>query len=107
MDLVAAVTRGKEFVTRAIETNPGLGRGAGPLNHWATWGGWRRDDAVHPRVLDHLTVVIEAMEMGRLTQNRRGRLPFLRPCSPTGRSGCIGKRPVPPCGSKSTSLSDT
>ncbi len=40
MDLVAAVTRGKEFVTRAIETNPGLGRGAGPLNHWATWGGW-------------------------------------------------------------------
>jgi hydroxymethylpyrimidine/phosphomethylpyrimidine kinase len=34
-DLVAAVRRAKEFITRAIETNPGLGEGAGPVNHWA------------------------------------------------------------------------
>lgn len=30
-----AVERAKSFVTAAIRTNPGLGRGAGPLNHWA------------------------------------------------------------------------
>jgi len=31
--LADAVARAKEFVTAAIRTNPGLGSGAGPLNH--------------------------------------------------------------------------
>lgn len=35
LDLVSSVTRAKEFVTSAIQTNPGLGRGQGPLNYWA------------------------------------------------------------------------
>jgi len=30
-----AVGRAKEFITEAIRTNPGLGRGAGPVNHFA------------------------------------------------------------------------
>ncbi|ADH62307.1 phosphomethylpyrimidine kinase [Allomeiothermus silvanus DSM 9946] len=30
-----AVARAKRFVTRAIATAPGIGRGIGPLNHWA------------------------------------------------------------------------
>jgi hydroxymethylpyrimidine/phosphomethylpyrimidine kinase len=34
-DLVAAVSSAKRYVTRAIETNPGLGHGQGPVNHWA------------------------------------------------------------------------
>jgi hydroxymethylpyrimidine/phosphomethylpyrimidine kinase len=33
--LVAAVARAKAFITEAIRTNPGLGRGAGPVNHHA------------------------------------------------------------------------
>ncbi|MCU1261887.1 MAG: phosphomethylpyrimidine kinase [Bryobacterales bacterium] len=33
--LPKAVERAKAFVTAAIRTNPGLGLGAGPLNHWA------------------------------------------------------------------------
>ncbi len=33
--LPAAVERAKEFITEAIRTNPGLGRGAGPVNHHA------------------------------------------------------------------------
>jgi hydroxymethylpyrimidine/phosphomethylpyrimidine kinase len=33
--LPKAVERAKAFVTEAIRTNPGMGRGAGPLNHWA------------------------------------------------------------------------
>ena len=33
--LVQAVSLAKTFVTEAIRTNPGLGRGAGPLNHFA------------------------------------------------------------------------
>jgi hydroxymethylpyrimidine/phosphomethylpyrimidine kinase len=33
--LPKAVERAKAFVTEAIRTNPGIGRGAGPLNHWA------------------------------------------------------------------------
>lgn len=37
-DLPAAVRFAKEFVTEAIRTNPGLGRGAGPLNHFAGGG---------------------------------------------------------------------
>ena len=36
VDLADAIQRAKEFVTRAIETNPGLGRGQGPLNYWAS-----------------------------------------------------------------------
>ena len=34
-DLVAAVRCGKRFITRAIETAPGLGQGCGPVNHHA------------------------------------------------------------------------
>ncbi|MCL6567757.1 MAG: bifunctional hydroxymethylpyrimidine kinase/phosphomethylpyrimidine kinase, partial [Meiothermus silvanus] len=33
-----AVARAKRFVTRAIATAPGIGRGIGPLNHWAGEG---------------------------------------------------------------------
>lgn len=35
LSLSTAVRNAKEFVTRAIDLNPGLGGGAGPLNHWA------------------------------------------------------------------------
>jgi len=35
MDLAEAVQIAKEFITRAIETNPGLGKGSGPVNHHA------------------------------------------------------------------------
>jgi len=35
IDLPAAVGRAKAFITEAIRTNPGLGRGHGPVNHWA------------------------------------------------------------------------
>jgi hydroxymethylpyrimidine/phosphomethylpyrimidine kinase len=31
---VQAIREAKLFVTQAIRTNPGLGRGSGPLNHW-------------------------------------------------------------------------
>ena len=34
-DLYAAIAAAKDFVTRAIASNPGLGSGSGPLNHWA------------------------------------------------------------------------
>jgi hydroxymethylpyrimidine/phosphomethylpyrimidine kinase len=33
--LVEAVEQAKDFITRAIETAPGLGRGIGPVNHFA------------------------------------------------------------------------
>lgn len=33
--LIEAVSRAKTFVTEAIRSNPGLGHGAGPLNHFA------------------------------------------------------------------------
>jgi hydroxymethylpyrimidine/phosphomethylpyrimidine kinase len=33
--LVEAVSLAKTFVTEAIRSNPGLGRGSGPLNHFA------------------------------------------------------------------------
>jgi hydroxymethylpyrimidine/phosphomethylpyrimidine kinase len=33
--LVEAVSLAKTFVTKAIRTNPGLGHGSGPLNHFA------------------------------------------------------------------------
>jgi hydroxymethylpyrimidine/phosphomethylpyrimidine kinase len=33
--LIEAVDRAKKFITRAIQTAPGLGGGQGPLNHWA------------------------------------------------------------------------
>jgi hydroxymethylpyrimidine/phosphomethylpyrimidine kinase len=33
-----AVTRAKRFIDEAIRTNPGLGAGAGPVNHWAEPG---------------------------------------------------------------------
>ena len=34
-DLFKAIYDAKHFVTRAIASNPGLGSGNGPLNHWA------------------------------------------------------------------------
>ena len=34
-NLVDAVGRAKRYITRAIETNPGLGAGSGPVNHHA------------------------------------------------------------------------
>ncbi|MDR0842993.1 MAG: bifunctional hydroxymethylpyrimidine kinase/phosphomethylpyrimidine kinase [Acidobacteriota bacterium] len=34
--LTDAVTLAKAFITRAIETAPGLGQGSGPVNHFAT-----------------------------------------------------------------------
>jgi hydroxymethylpyrimidine/phosphomethylpyrimidine kinase len=34
-DLAAAVDIAKKFITQAIKTNPGLGRGSGPVNHHA------------------------------------------------------------------------
>jgi hydroxymethylpyrimidine/phosphomethylpyrimidine kinase len=33
--MVEAVTRAKRFIDQAIRTNPGLGAGSGPVNHWA------------------------------------------------------------------------
>jgi hydroxymethylpyrimidine/phosphomethylpyrimidine kinase len=33
--LPEAVARAKHFIDQAIRTNPGLGAGAGPVNHWA------------------------------------------------------------------------
>jgi hydroxymethylpyrimidine/phosphomethylpyrimidine kinase len=35
LGMVEAVTRAKRFVDEAIRTNPSLGAGSGPLNHWA------------------------------------------------------------------------
>jgi hydroxymethylpyrimidine/phosphomethylpyrimidine kinase len=32
--LPKAVAQAKRFITEAIRTNPGLGKGAGPVNHW-------------------------------------------------------------------------
>jgi hydroxymethylpyrimidine/phosphomethylpyrimidine kinase len=37
LPLLDAVTRAKRFIDAAIRTNPGLGAGAGPLNHWAAF----------------------------------------------------------------------
>lgn len=34
-DLFLAITAAKKFITRAIRTSPGLGRGMGPVNHFA------------------------------------------------------------------------
>ena len=34
LPLVEAVTRAKRFIDEAIRTNPGLGAGSGPVNHW-------------------------------------------------------------------------
>jgi hydroxymethylpyrimidine/phosphomethylpyrimidine kinase len=36
LPMLEAVTRAKRFIDEAIRTNPGLGSGAGPLNHWAS-----------------------------------------------------------------------
>jgi len=35
LDLPKAVERAKSFIDRAIRTSPGIGAGAGPVNHWA------------------------------------------------------------------------
>jgi hydroxymethylpyrimidine/phosphomethylpyrimidine kinase len=37
-DLHSAVTRAKGYITQAIRSNPGLGHGVGPLNHFAATG---------------------------------------------------------------------
>ncbi len=34
-DLLQAIAVAKQYITRAIETNPGLGHGYGPVNHFA------------------------------------------------------------------------
>jgi hydroxymethylpyrimidine/phosphomethylpyrimidine kinase len=34
LELPRAVLQAKRFITDAIRTNPGLGQGAGPVNHW-------------------------------------------------------------------------
>jgi hydroxymethylpyrimidine/phosphomethylpyrimidine kinase len=34
--MVEAVTRAKRFIDEAIRTNPGIGAGSGPVNHWAS-----------------------------------------------------------------------
>jgi hydroxymethylpyrimidine/phosphomethylpyrimidine kinase len=34
-ELLRAVERAKAYIAQAIETNPGLGRGSGPVNHFA------------------------------------------------------------------------
>ena len=35
-ELPEAVSSAKRYITRAIETNPSLGHGNGPVNHWAS-----------------------------------------------------------------------
>jgi hydroxymethylpyrimidine/phosphomethylpyrimidine kinase len=34
LQMLEAVTRAKRFIDEAIRTNPGLGAGSGPVNHW-------------------------------------------------------------------------
>ncbi len=34
LDVMQAIREAKLFVNQAIRTNPGLGHGSGPLNHW-------------------------------------------------------------------------
>ncbi len=34
LDLPRAILQAKRFITEAIQSNPGLGKGAGPVNHW-------------------------------------------------------------------------
>lgn len=36
IELPEAVAQAKAYITEAIRTNPGLGRGQGPVNHWAS-----------------------------------------------------------------------
>ena len=38
LELPAAVARAKKFMSEAIRTAPGLGRGSGPVNHHAAIG---------------------------------------------------------------------
>jgi len=38
MSLGDAIAKAKRFIQQAIATNPGLGRGCGPVNHWAHGG---------------------------------------------------------------------
>ncbi len=35
LPLLSAIERAKAYITEAIRTNPGLGQGQGPVNHWA------------------------------------------------------------------------
>lgn len=35
MDVLSATARAKAYITEAIRSNPGLGAGHGPVNHWA------------------------------------------------------------------------
>jgi hydroxymethylpyrimidine kinase/phosphomethylpyrimidine kinase len=34
LELRRAILQAKRFITEAIRTNPGLGQGSGPVNHW-------------------------------------------------------------------------
>jgi hydroxymethylpyrimidine/phosphomethylpyrimidine kinase len=34
LELRRAILQAKRFITEAIQTNPGLGKGSGPVNHW-------------------------------------------------------------------------
>ena len=34
LELRRAILQAKRFITEAIKTNPGLGKGTGPVNHW-------------------------------------------------------------------------
>jgi hydroxymethylpyrimidine/phosphomethylpyrimidine kinase len=34
LELRRAILQAKRFITEAIKTNPGLGKGSGPVNHW-------------------------------------------------------------------------
>jgi hydroxymethylpyrimidine/phosphomethylpyrimidine kinase len=43
--MVEAVTRAKRFIDEAIRTNPGIGAGSGPVNHWAA-ADWKQGDSL-------------------------------------------------------------
>ncbi len=34
LELRRSILQAKRFITEAIQTNPGLGKGSGPVNHW-------------------------------------------------------------------------
>jgi hydroxymethylpyrimidine/phosphomethylpyrimidine kinase len=34
LELRRAILQAKRFITEAIQTSPGLGKGSGPVNHW-------------------------------------------------------------------------
>lgn len=48
LDLIAAIGTAKAYITQAIRTNPGLGAGAGPVNHHAAVPERRRPASADP-----------------------------------------------------------